>query len=210
MKIINQSHKIEFITPNALEQIELAARNSHKSEGRICEGSAARLIKGLLSAKPIPHSSVLRFADMTVRLITDRGVMAEITRHHHVDFCIESTRFCRYDGEIEYIKPTWYVESEQDKLETKSSVWFHACTCNSRSYANMLRYKATPEEARQVLNMSIKTDIMMTGNLEAWRNVFIARVHKSAHPQMRALMIPLLKEVQQRIPVVFDDIETCE
>ncbi len=210
MKIIKQSHEIKFITPNALQVIEEAARNSHKSEDKITEGSAGRLIKALLNMKPVPHSSVLRFATATVRLITDRGVMAEITRHHHTDFCIESTRYCLYDGEMEFIKPVWYREEDRDRMETKSSVWNFACLQSERCYHNMLMYRAKPEEARQVLNMSLKTDIMMTGNLEAWRSVFIARTHKSAHPQMRALMIPLLKELQSRIPVVFDDINAEE
>lgn len=206
MKIIEHSHEIKFITPNALQVIEEAARNSHKSEDKIGEGSAERLIKALLNMKPVPHSSVLRFATATVRLITDRGVMAEITRHHHADFCIESTRYCLYDGDMEFIRPCW-LDSCNVGME---EFWRRGCYESEQCYLGMIRNGAKPEEARQVLNMSLKTDIMMTGNFEAWRSVFIARTHKSAHPQMRALMIPLLKELQSRVPVVFDDINAEE
>jgi len=31
------------------------------------------------------------------------------------------------------------------------------------------------------------------------------RCQKAAHPQMREIMIPLLKEFQKRIPILFDD-----
>ena len=48
----------------------------------------------------------------------------------------------------------------------------------------------------------------MTANYREWRNIFKLRTPVAAHPQMRELMCPLLKELQSKIPVVFDDIYT--
>ena len=47
-----------------------------------------------------------------------------------------------------------------------------------------------------------------TANYREWRNIFKLRTPVAAHPQMRELMCPLLKELQSKIPVVFDDIYT--
>lgn len=60
--------------------------------------------------------------------------------------------------------------------------------------------------ARSVLPNSTKTEIVVTGNYREWRNFFKLRVDKAAHPQMREVTIPLLKELQSKIPIVFDDI----
>ena len=73
----------------------------------------------------------------------------------------------------------------------------------------MLEYGASPQEARSVLPNSTKTEIVVTGNYREWRNFFKLRVDKAAHPQMRQITIPLLKELQTKIPIVFGDIQ-CE
>ena len=70
----------------------------------------------------------------------------------------------------------------------------------------MLELGLTPQEARSVLPNSLKTEIVMTANIREWRSFFKLRVDKAAHPQMRELTIPLLKEMKETIPVVFDDI----
>jgi thymidylate synthase (FAD) len=63
----------------------------------------------------------------------------------------------------------------------------------------------TPQEARSVLPNALKTEIIITANLREWRTIFKQRTAKAAHPQMREVMIPLLTEIKEKIPVVFDD-----
>lgn len=66
--------------------------------------------------------------------------------------------------------------------------------------------KVPLEIARGVLPLSLATKVAMTTNYREWRHIFKLRCEEHAHPDMRDLMIPLLHEVKQRIPVVFDDI----
>ena len=63
-----------------------------------------------------------------------------------------------------------------------------------------------PEIARGVLPLSLATKVAVTTNYREWRHIFKLRCEEHAHPDMRDLMIPLLHEVKERIPVVFDDI----
>ena len=70
----------------------------------------------------------------------------------------------------------------------------------------MIELGAAPQEARSILPNSLKTEIVMTMNLREWRHFFTLRTSKAAHPQMREVAIPLLKEFQRLIPIVFDDI----
>ena len=47
---------------------------------------------------------------------------------------------------------------------------------------------------------------MVTANLREWRTIFKQRTSNAAHPQMREIMNPLLSELKELIPVVFDDL----
>jgi len=57
-----------------------------------------------------------------------------------------------------------------------------------------------------VLPNSLKTEIVVTYNLREWRHFFRVRTSGRAHPQMREITVPMLKEFKERIPVIFDDI----
>ena len=74
------------------------------------------------------------------------------------------------------------------------------------AYLDLLNSGATPQEARSVLPNSTKVEITMTANYREWRNFFKLRTAAAAHPQMREVTIPLLKELKEKLPIIFDDI----
>lgn len=82
-----------------------------------------------------------------------------------------------------------------------------ACLDAEKHYMKLLELGATPQIARSVLPNPIKTDITITANFREWRNFFKLRIPMSAHPQMREITIPLLADLKQQIPVIFDDID---
>ena len=73
----------------------------------------------------------------------------------------------------------------------------------------MLGWGCTPQEARSVLPMSLKSELVMTANIREWRHFLKLRAADAtgaAHPQMKEVAVPLLNELKSLIPVVFDDI----
>ncbi len=64
-----------------------------------------------------------------------------------------------------------------------------------------------PEEARQWLPIGIESQIVQTYNLREWLHWFYLRTGQAAHPEIRWSAVNLLKEVQRRIPGIFDDFE---
>ena len=79
-----------------------------------------------------------------------------------------------------------------------------------QTYLDMIRTGKTPQEARCVLPNSLKTEIVMTANLREWRHFFKLRavgVTGAPHPQMAEVAVPLLKELKECIPVIFDDLK---
>lgn len=205
MKIIKPSYEI-IDTLNGkeiLKKIELCGRVCYKSEDKITENSAREFVKQIIKAG---HESVLEHFSFSVRFITDRGISHEIVRHRLASYSQESTRYCNYskdgfDSQITVIKPS-FLANDTDGYK----IWERGCKQAEQAYFDMLNYGCTAQEARSVLPNSLKTELIMTANLREWRHFFNLRTVKAAHPDMRVLTIPLLKELKQLIPVVFDDI----
>ena len=206
MKIINASYHIETPIDGAeiLKRIEKAGRTCYKSEYRIADESAEAFVRKLIERG---HESVLEHASITVRFVCDRGVSHEIVRHRIASFSQESTRYCNYSNDrfgsgLTVIKPCFL-----DEGTGAYASWITAMHLANVAYSDMLAEGCTPQEARSVLPNSTKTEIVMTANLREWRHFLKLRTAKAAHPQMRELTVPLLHELQERIPVVFDDIK---
>lgn len=189
-----------------LKKIEMVGRTCYKSEDKITEDSAEKFVANLIKRG---HEAMLEHASFTVKFVVDRGVSHEIVRHRLASFAQESTRYCNYakdgfGGEITFIEPCFLEEGTME-LEC----WKDSCRCAEWSYFKMLECGATPEKARAVLPNSLKTEVVMTANLREWRHFFNLRAANKtgkAHPQMLEVTRPLLKELKQLIPVVFDDI----
>ena len=187
-----------------LKSIEEAGRVCYKSEDKITDGSAEKFVANIIKRG---HEAVLEHEKITVKFIVDRGVSHEIVRHRLAAYCQESTRYCNYakgkfGEEITVIEPCFMKEGYPGY-----QCWVEACEFAEQKYLEMLEDGRTPQEARSVLPNSLKTEVVMTANLREWRHFFKLRTSPAAHPQMREVAIPLLKEFQRLIPVVFDDIE---
>lgn len=213
MKVIKA--KYEILTPingeEALKSIELAARTCYKSENLITADSAKRIVSRLIESG---HEAMLEHYSFSVRFTVDRGISHELVRHRVASFAQESTRYCNYTkdkfgGELTFIKPCFW---DEESLEY--SLWVESCQYAEKIYTWLNDHGATAQEARSVLPHSIKTEIVMTANLREWRHFFKLRAAGTTgapHPQMLEVAAPLLNEVKQLIPVVFDDIEpSCE
>ena len=205
MKVIKQSYAI--LTPIRREDIygmiERAGRTAYKSEDRITDDSADKFIQDIVKRG---HESVLEHVSISVRFVTDRGVTHELVRHRLCAYTQESTRYCNYGGkDMLFIEPVFWKDDD-----VKSLRWTICLLECEDSYNYLIANGATPQEARTVLPNSLKTEIVCTANIREWRHILKLRTSKAAHPQMRALMLPLLKEFQEYLPVLFRDIEVEE
>lgn len=205
MRIIEPSWCFEEeINPKTImEKIERAGRTCYKSEGRIGDGTAEKFIAGIIRRG---HESVLEHASISVRIICDRGVSHEIVRHRVASYSQESTRYCNYTGdkygnEITVIRPFFWNDDPE-----KFAIWSEAMRATEKAYNDLIAAGATAQEARSVLPNSLKTEVVMTANLREWRTIFKLRTSKAAHPQMREIMLKLLRGFYEELPVIFGDI----
>lgn len=153
------------------------------------------------------HTSVLEHQSLTFDITTDRSVLCELTRHRiGVGYSVESTRYVKYDkGNMEFIEPIEMLDNS--KLY---DIWMDACQQSEYNYIQMMSNGAKAQEARAVLNNSLKTEIRFTGNMRALRHFFELRADVAAHPHIKEIAIPMLMYLKERMPVLFDDIKYDE
>jgi len=202
MEIIKQSHSIltDLSTFNVAQFIENCGRTAYKSEDKITESSAIPFVRSIISRG---HESVIEHFNITVRFITDRGVTHELVRHRLAAYTQESTRYCNYSKRgMQFIEPVFW-----NKNDPEYQIWLMAMESCEKYYNILLNNNRTPQEARSVLPNSLKTEIVCTTNIREWRHILRLRTAKTAHPQMRSLMLPLLDELVGKLPVIFNDIK---
>ena len=206
MKIVSPDFEVLSLVDGQaiLHDIERCGRVCYKSEDKITETSAQAFVGNIIKRG---HEAVLEHASVTVKFTVDRGVSHEIVRHRLAAYCQESTRYCNYskDGfgrQVTFIQPHFL-----DRGTRGWELWVLACEQAEKAYFDLLNWGCSPQEARAVRPNSLKTEVVMTANLREWRHFFKLRTAPAAHPQMREVTIPLLRRMQELIPVVFDDIK---
>ena len=206
MKIIDASVSLESEPDptRVMNLIERAGRVCYKSEDRISEGSAEKLIRNIIARG---HESVLEHASVTFKVICDRGVSHELVRHRIASYSQESTRYCNYaggkfGGELTFIRPCFWHEDDRNYAR-----WLETMSMLEKTYVDMISDGATPQEARSILPNSLKTEIFVTMNLREWRHFLRLRTDKKAHPQMREVALRIYEILIEKLPVIFADIK---
>lgn len=194
MRIIKPSVSIEsnISYEEALRIVENATRVCYKSEDKIKEGSAEKLIRGIIKAK---HFGCIEHVSLTVKFICDRACSHQLVRHRLMSFNQKSQRYCKED-DLEVIKP--------EGLEN-TSLWLESCRQAENAYAEMIRRGEKPEVARGVLPNSTATEVYATANLREWRHFFELRCHRTAQRDIRSLALSLLCQMFEQYPVFFED-----
>lgn len=147
------------------------------------------------------HHSVLEHGSASLRIITDNGIMREITRHRLFSYSIESTRYCNYSKDkfengITFIKPS----------NIKSfSTWELAMVKAEETYLHMIEVGDSPQISRSVLPLCTKCEIVMTGNFRNWRHFLKLRLASNAHPDMIILARKINEVLKNISSIIFDD-----
>lgn len=155
----------------------------------------------------------------TVHFIISRGIMDEFRTHVGLSHLAESTRYCNYSKdkfgkELTFIKPSWLKFQGEQILSSEDNVDhdryiaeidddgtlsdFLAPLLRAEKRYNALINKGwTPQQAREVLPLSVKSELISCGFKEAWENFLYRRCAKDAHPMAREIAIPLQKRFKE-------------
>lgn len=158
---------------------------------------------------------------ITVKFITDQGILREFTRHRVFSFAVESTRYCNYtkdkfSNEVTFIQPNWISDedvenyhmdfgyfTDQDANHITAIDRFMSALKNAEYfYIALIKLGWKPQQARNILPLATKCDMIMTGFVSDWKHFFrvrsrIAETGKP-HPQAQELADPLMDEFVKR------------
>ena len=126
----------------------------------------------------------------TAHMILDRGVMDEFRTHVGLSHLAESTRYCNYSkdkfgNELTFIQPCWDIRGTNYIDFLQKAEW---------GYFRMLKNGWTPQQARSVLPLGIKSELISCGFKDAWENFFKRRDAPDAHPMAQEIANPMHKE----------------
>ena len=208
-----KSENIEIVMPSVeildqdidgdkiLRSLERAIRTAYQSFDKMSEDSHYNIIKLILSKK---HESTLEHEKLTFKVITNRWVTHELVRHRIASYTQESTRY------VDPFKKWWYKviypSRLHDKDEQSKKKWFETHENTAKIYKELIEAGFKPEEARGILPNDIKTEIIVTMNLREIRHFINLRGSQFAHPDIRIIALSFLKDLKEKIPLLFDDL----
>lgn len=206
MKIIEPLVEFVAATPDLTKVLEYAGRTCYKSHDNEREGSDEKLIRHTFIA--LQHESVLEHGNITLQITTDRAVLAQLTRHRHFSFSVESQRYVNYTkdkfgSEILVIKP-FNITPGTDAW----GIWKNACQIAEGAYFSLIESGCKPEVARSVLPNSTKVELTITGNVRQWRHFMKLRTSKYAQADIKHLTQLIFMEMERNdIPgYLFEDV----
>ena len=158
-----------------------------------------------------------------VHFITSRGVMDEFRTHVGLSHLAESTRYCNYSkdkfgNQLTFIIPCCvnaiedeYYLTHNDEISSrlfpnmtfgdlsKTPFYFlYSLLIAEKSYFNLLKTEHwTPQQAREILPLSVKSELISCGFEDAWDNFFYRRCANDAHPMAREIAIPLQEKFKE-------------
>lgn len=163
---------------------------------------------------------------ITVKFLLPISISREFCRHRVFSFAEMSTRYCNYNAdkfnnELTFIIPYWsslkearYVYWDGDYVENttpeslphkilkhvvgdEDDMFLSVCEQSELTYRFLTNKGMKAQEAREVLPLCTKTELIMTGTVEQWKGFFKLRCDAAAHPQARELAIPLKEEFKK-------------
>lgn len=142
----------------------------------------------------------------TIHMILDRGVMDEFRTHVGLSHLAESTRYVNYSkkkfgSEVTFIEPCWEIKTANEVITpegthmSSDSLEF-LTTLNEAEdhYLSLLAKGWTPQQARSVLPLGIKSELISCGFEDAWENFFKRRDAPDAHPMAQEIAKPMHEE----------------
>ena len=131
---------------------------------------------------------------VTAHFIISRGIANEFVRHRVFSFAQESTRYCNYSkdkfgGELIFIRPEWLKGLNGDGIDQEAeSIWLNAMS--EDYYFDLVNLGVKPQNARGVLPLDLKTELIMTGTTDQWEDFWNLRMREitgPAHPDAKAI-----------------------
>jgi len=179
-------------------KLEKIARNAYASEHKNPNNNLSITIDFLKKIMRKKHLGILEHVQVSFEIVANRAILNELVRHRMASYVQNSTRYIRYNDDIEFIEPYGFVENS-----VEYNIWLKACRQSEHAYHKLLNNGINPGNARDVLNLSLASKIIVTMNLRSWLHYLELRLAKTAHPQIRTISNEISEILHGMLPIIF-------
>jgi thymidylate synthase (FAD) len=159
-------------------------------------------VKRAAHCKEKGHLSTLRFAYATFGISgISRICSHQLVRVAHSGILQQSQRFVA-KSRIEYVIP----EAVNDLPEELKCDWEGHLRASSNLYKRAMEAGMKKEDARYILPQSCTTQMNITMNFQAWRDLLGNRTKPAAQWEVRNLAIGIQNQLHEIAPEIFDEI----
>lgn len=128
----------------------------------------------------------------TFHVICSEGIAREFNRHRTLSPSQASTRYCNYSkdkfgNELTFIKPYWVSCNEPEGADQITRIWFNSCYGAEQHYMRLIQNGYKPQEAREVLPLCTKTEVVYSAFESDWNHFLELRCDSHAHPDAQKL-----------------------
>ena len=193
--------KLVSLTKSLVEEKELSAEELIVYVARVSNPSnqlnsetSDKLIAYMVKNK---HWSPFEMCDMTIEIVTSRGIAQQILRHRSFSFQEFSQRYAKVnDMEAVQLRYQAYKnrQSSSDALTGEDAEYFEkrvqeVINLTQEVYSEMLDKNVAKECARFVLPIITQTKIYMKGSIRSW--IHYLQIRCDAHTQLEHRQIAL-------------------
>lgn len=100
----------------------------------------------------------------------------------------------------------WLAMDNKPSTLRAMKLFTAAYDTSTTTFLKLVKMGVPIQVAKEILPIGLKSEIYIKTNLREWRQLLRLRCSDQAHPRMRQLMIPLLYDLHERIPYIFDDL----
>ena len=205
-KAISEWMSIQDASTDAETLLTMAGRNCYRSFHRPNEATYndADYLRRTLGDQG--HWSISEHATATLYFTgVSRAFLAELTRHRHLSFSVESQRFINANDANIVAPPAIRSHKDPYVLRNFSDAADEAIAAYmlTRDELGALPKKQRNEAARALLPNAVETRMVVTGNLRAWHEVIHRRTQPDADAEMQEVMRLAYEALHAVSPVIF-------
>lgn len=161
----------------------------------MCYGSKCS-INSLVKAVSAGHLSLLEHANATFELECSQKCLAQITRHRHFSFTVESTR-----GKDITDNGYYDVSDGDERLNALLKEYWELTT---KTYGLMLQHGKSKEHAAYVLPLMANVKFYISRNLRVWFEYLQKRLCNRASDEHKELALEIYKRLHVLYPSIFN------
>lgn len=178
-----------------------------ESPGVVLEAKKRSLLKHLIDGG---HWGPFEHPQITLELHgVSRVLMGHITRHRHFTFDIMSLRYVSIEEGDELDEHFQVPKVDEEMVDRKGvhevegdveSQFYKSYEQSSHDYQRLLDQGVPPEEARRVLPMGTKVNIVVSANARAWMHILNVRTKANVQTETKECAEAIFEELKEWMP----------